>query len=461
MRPTPPWRAAAAALALSASGCPVNNGTDPPTDRLFFPTAAALHRASPTGPADYLYVVNANFDLQYNGSTVTALRLDTVRQRLRDHAGCREDSATRGLFHCDDAGFLEARFTRKTNPYAVDAALGVYGATGATQRLYVLVRGGNSMTWFDVGADGGLDCGAADENGYCAADHSAGADPAQSPANVRLPADPSSLSIDPDRGWVVVTHQSTDVNAARASLFRDPVATTPGQRVAPQLLNVVGGIAQGLSGLALVPRAPGDAASRSTWIATSRSEAVFTTLQVYPGSTALGDNRAFLYRASATAVSGLNNGADTRSIAIDPLSNRTRAYAVSRRPEALLTLDVSNPTAPSVLDAIPLSTGASRIAVVPDRALGRSRVYVANYESRWIYVVDPAEHAVVATIPSGRGPHALVHDPVDQKLYVLDFLDAAVSVIDVAPTTADGATNPSYNRRVLTIGRPGRPGVTS
>ncbi len=459
MKPRTPHRLAVPlALAFAASGCPDNNGSDPPVDRIFFPIAAALHRPAAGGPADFLYVVNANFDLQYNGSTVTALDLALVRQRLTSHERCVADPTSAGAWLCDDQPLLRAGITRKINPYAVDAALATYART---QRLYVLVRGGNTMTWFDVNTDGSLDCGAIDDRGYCSADHASGGDPAQSPTGARLPADPSSLSVDARRGYVVVTHQSFDEGSPRASLFFDPASLAmPPQDTRPFLVNVVGGLAAGLSSLTLLPRAREDDALRSTWLVTSRSDASFTTLQVYPGNAMLRDNRAFLYRASVAPVTGLSNGADSRAVALDPRAPTRRAYVVSRRPESLLTLDIRNPATPVVESAIPLPAGSSRVAAVDEG--DRTMVYTVSYDARRIYAVDPSVYgdnptsAIVSQIASGRGPHAIVHDAVDQKLYVLDFLDAAVEVIDVAPRLAAGSPNPMYNRRVLTIGRPGR-----
>jgi hypothetical protein len=455
--PTPLRLAAPLALALCAAGCPDNNGADPPTDQLFFPIAAALRRPAAGAPADLLYVVNANFDLRFNGSTVTAIDLGALRQRIADHQGCAPDTTERGAWVCDDRPLVRAALTKKINPYAVDAALARYPGG---QRLYVLVRGGNTMTWFDVRDDGSLDCGAADDRGYCSAEHSAGGDPAQSGTNVRLPPDPSSISVDEGRGQIVVTHQGFDPNAPRASFFYDPTAagTSAGQRSGPWLVNVVAGLPSGLSSLALLPRASNDA--RSTWFVTSRSDASFTTLQIYPGTPALGDGRTFLYRASTAPVLGLNSGADSRAVALDPRAPTRRAYVTSRRPEGLLTVDISNPTAPTVENVVPLPAGASRLAAVAEG--DRTVVYTVSYDSRRIYAIDPAQQgdnptsAILGQIASNRGPHAIVHDPVDRRLYVLDFLDAAVEVIDLAPTLPSGDPNPMYNHRVLTVGAPGR-----
>lgn len=494
MKPRTPHRIAfPLVLALAASGCPDNNGSDPPKNRIFFPIAAALQRSAPGADANFLYVVNANFDLRYNGSTVAALDLRKLRGRLGYSnrgarvnlgepprpapVGCVTDPADTSAVLCDedpphpppadncDLALVCAGGTRKINPYAVEAALATYerGEEPDVQRLYVLVRGGNTMAWFDVDAmTGRLNCGTIDDRGYCSADHATGGDPAQSrPAGTRLPADPSSLSVDPRRGLIVVTHQSFDEGSPRATLFYDPASlVNPPQNTRPYLVNVVGGLAVGLSSLALLPRASEAPSNRSTWLVTSRSSATFTTLQAYPGDAPMGDGRIFLYRASTAPVTGLNNGADSRALALDPREPTRRAYVVSRRPEALLTLDIRNPAAPVVESAIPLPSGSSRLVAVAEG--DRTLVYTVSYDSRRIYVVDPSLYgdnptsAIVAQIASGRGPHAIIHDPLDKVLYVLDFLDAAVEVIDVAPTYTDGTANRMYNRRIATVGAPGR-----
>lgn len=498
------------ALAATLGACPENNGTDPPTDKFFYPAALALHRDSADADADFLYVVNSDFDLAYNGSNVMAVDLDrvrTVRRRLAaidatcraaavasptDPPGrectaaaftpdvwlplrlpeeappndpkCHRDADASGAWICPDTRLVVAGFTRKVNPYAVEATLAVY--PNGAQRLYTIVRGGNTLTWFDVGNDGALDCGPRDERDYCAGSHSTGSDGAQSDSSrLLLPQETSALSVDTTNGYIVMTHQGVNADTAHASFLVDPnggTATT--QSAGPRLLSTLGGTATGLCSLVLLPRAnPGD---RSTWLATSRTEAAFTLLQAYAGNEPLSDHRQFLYRAASAPVLGLNTGTNNRTIVLDPrpgASART-AYVVSRSPEALLTVDISNPAVPTVTDAIALPAGPSRAAAVWLPALGRTYVYTASYDARWIYVVDPSEHRVVDQIATNRGPHNMVHDAREGLLYVVDFLDSTVEVIDVCPTAragdvcpaAAGAENAMFNRRVLTFGRTGR-----
>src|SRR5512139_163479 len=65
-----------ALTALLLFGCyDQGAGVEPPLDRIYFPVGLAM---SPG--AKRLYVVNSDFDLQYNGGAVQALDLDRVRQ---------------------------------------------------------------------------------------------------------------------------------------------------------------------------------------------------------------------------------------------------------------------------------------------------------------------------------------------------------------------------------------------
>lgn len=73
------FRAAAAlAVVVGAGSCVEQNaGVDPPADRVFFPTGLLLDPAAPADrPPRWLYMVNANSDLRFNGGTVAAVDLD-------------------------------------------------------------------------------------------------------------------------------------------------------------------------------------------------------------------------------------------------------------------------------------------------------------------------------------------------------------------------------------------------
>jgi putative addiction module component (TIGR02574 family) len=96
-----------ASFALAAvflAGCPDNAGNAPPADHLFYPIAAVV--AGPDA-RPFLYVVNSNFDLKYNGSTVVAIDLAPLRARAAAPANCDPDpDSTVGAQVCRDSEFI-------------------------------------------------------------------------------------------------------------------------------------------------------------------------------------------------------------------------------------------------------------------------------------------------------------------------------------------------------------------
>src|SRR5688572_15150371 len=67
------------AVAGAAVGCYTSDEVlDPPTTTFYFPTGVVV---SPGGTT--LYVINSDFDLQYNGGTVQALDLAAIRPKLQ------------------------------------------------------------------------------------------------------------------------------------------------------------------------------------------------------------------------------------------------------------------------------------------------------------------------------------------------------------------------------------------
>ncbi len=447
-------RSTCLALGLASVGCPSNIGIDPPGDVFFYPVSAA---ASPSG--NWLYVTSSDFDLRYNGGTVAPLDLTCLRTRITDPAHsrcaalpaapairCVADRDQPGASVCEARAFIRGDQVRRISPYAVDSAVARYPDR---TRLYVAVRGDGSITWFDLDDQGGLDCGAAGPLALCGDDHRAGSDTSQSPTAARLPPDPSSISLDPARGWVFVAHQTNEAGVPRASLLRDSAVNGGGG--APVLLSVLNSLSPGLSGAVLLPRADGSA-ERSTWMLTSRAEATFTFIQAYAGNEVLRDASPFLYRSALIQVRGLAGGGDSRAIALDPDPTKRRAFVASRAPEALLTvsLDPANPTAANVIDAIPVPQGPSRLAV--RTVNGRTQVLVVSFDARRVTIIDPDERRVVGQVVTRRGPHQAILDPSPGQpfLYVVDFLDGALEVIDLRPP-ADPASPGTYLRRVLTL----------
>jgi YVTN family beta-propeller protein len=96
-----------------------------------------------------------------------------------------------------------------------------------------------------------------------------------------------------------------------------------------------------------------------------------------------------------------------------------------------------------------------------------AKVYVSNFNSASVSVIDTASNTVQATIPVGFFPHGMDTTPAGETLYVVD--DGSVAVIDTATNTLSGrvtlppfhtsrdvAVTPDGTRGYVTINTPQR-----
>jgi DNA-binding beta-propeller fold protein YncE len=147
-------------------------------------------------------------------------------------------------------------------------------------------------------------------------------------------------------------------------------------------------------------------------------------------------------------VGGNSGGSyDTRSMAFSPSGDRL--YLVNRKPPSLQIFDTSlGPTGfpKNVgIGATDLCRQASTLAVM-DAGDGE-RAYVTCFQDGQLYIVDPRGLGHVEDIVLvGRGPYSVVASTLHKKIYVTNFLEDTIAVIDVSPTS------PRHNRVVLRIG---------
>ena len=110
---------------------------------------------------------------------------------------------------------------------------------------------------------------------------------------------------------------------------------------------------------------------------------------------------------------------------------------------------------PDLYDSLPVSGGNHRgsCSAYHDRrdppGQFRPRVFVVCFDARAIIVYDPAERRVDGLIRTGRGPHALVMDPVKPLAYVAHFTDSYIGLVDLDQSHAS-----SFETIVATIGIP-------
>jgi YVTN family beta-propeller protein len=149
-----------------------------------------------------------------------------------------------------------------------------------------------------------------------------------------------------------------------------------------------------------------------------------------PSGAAISADRTRLYVAQAQlgslAVIDLATGS-TSSIpvgvgpaAVAALGSR-RVYVGNTSDDTVTGIDAVSGT---VLATIPV--GEAPVALV---AAGR-RVFVANWNHATVSVIDARTHTVAGTVPVGTFPAGLALDQPSGRLYVANFFDDTVSVVD-------------------------------
>jgi DNA-binding beta-propeller fold protein YncE len=485
---------ALAAVAASALACvSPGEGPEPPSDAMYFPVGLAV---SPGGHT--LYVANSDFDLQYNGGTVLALDLDRIRASippLWDESDPRYPCGglpanPKPILSPGACGPIDLRAppvgggplvlaSTQIGAFAADVVLATRpDRSGA--RLFLPVRGDPSLTWIDVDDDRHappagarlLSCGQSEASKRCDAVHRAGEDPKTNLRGAVMPPEPYGVAVAEDSVAVVVTHQTTGALSLVTNAW-DAV---------PALQFVATGFPYGAIGVAAVPipRYVGvkQLDYQPGFLVTFRAAAQVNLVRYYDDEAA-SPARPFISSASAVGITVSSSGVDSRGIAIDADDRRAceagcldeeaclqdcanvpmRVFIANRAPPALLVGETRTAVSPTgsddqiaIFDSVPLTFGPSRVAVgkiVDAQGKARTRAFVTCFDSRLVFVYDPAGGRVDAEVRTGRGPHALAFDPVQPLLYVVHFTDSYIGVVDL-----DQRHTATYGTMVASVGVP-------
>lgn len=426
-------------FAVVLAGCTASSEeVRPPDDQLFFPTGAAV---SPD--ERFLFVANANSELKWDSGTVVVIDLDAVDAvanqwvATQETSGCTIDPDRRETLECDERDFILREAGARIGNFATDIA--VQDTNNGTLRLFVPTRGDPSIAWLDF--DGAsLSCNDAAQ-GFALCDEAHRLAYVQDDPDLALvPDEPFDAYADSAGQYAVVTHLTTGA----VTLIDSPIG---GNAV---VADVMSGLfasdpLTGLRGSTGIATRPG--ANGIIYVG-SRSEDRVQMLSVgRPVNNAppylIAGNYFFLNLAGD--VSG--GSSDSRSLAFSPTGDRM--YLINRRPPTLQIYDTSlGPTGFPKNDGVGVSDicrQASTLAVM-DTGEGE-RVYVTCFQDGQIYVVDPRGLTQIEDIVTvGRGPYSVVVAPNRKKVYVTNFLEDTIAVLDASPTS------PLYNRVVLRIG---------
>jgi hypothetical protein len=254
-----------ACVALASSCYSTGDGTLPPPDSFYFPTGLAVSQGG-----NVLYVVNSDFDLQWNGGTIQSYDLDQLRHDAALLAVNPTNAAIAANFvhkpgpgpnacpsmpvgeWADGTGraqpgqtcappvnsFVYVRDSVIIGAFATDIQVSnIQSTENPNTRLFIPVRGDASLTWADIARDDQnvspplgssaagchatgpngstcyapffIDCGNRVE-GRCDAAHHAGVDPNE-PGNTRhltMPGEPFAMAQSEDGTAIVLTHQT-------------------------------------------------------------------------------------------------------------------------------------------------------------------------------------------------------------------------------------------------------------
>lgn len=405
---------------------------------LFYPTGLAV------APNDsVLFVANANSELRYDSGSVIVLDLALVDQisnawtsskTLPD--GCHQDADHVETLVCSEERFIETGAGARIGNFATDIAVQDF-KSGGPLRLIVPTRGDPSIAWIDW--DGSkLSC--SNQSGFALCDETHRLAYVHNDPNIGLlPEEPFDAYAGKD--FAIVTHLTTGA----ITLLDSP----PGGDAS--IADVQTGLfaADPLTGLRGSTGVAGRGDSGLVYVG-SRSEDRIQTLSVgRPVNSDVAPPYIVPEEYFFLDLVGGNAGGSTDTRGMQFSATGDRLYLINRRPPSLqiydTSLDAGGAPRNKGIAATDLCREASTLAVL-DSGDGE-RAYVTCFQDGQIYVVDPrGASSVEDIITVGRGPYSVVAAPTRKKIYVSNFLEDTVAVIDVDPTS------PTHDRVVLRIG---------
>jgi DNA-binding beta-propeller fold protein YncE len=438
--------ALALGLAVGAGCTASSEEVRPPADQLYFPTGIGI-----TPDASALFVGSANSDLRYDSGTITSFTTSAIADVVRawkadrsvpaatctQSAGgpcCAVDNAALETLECDEGLFLD---DGAGNPRpGATVRVGNFGSAIAVQdtgngnaRLVVPVRGDPSITWIDYdAASHSLSCGGGEGLPLC--------DDAHRLTYVRgdqdLPAiadEPYGAYADSAGEFAIVTH----LTSGTITLIDSPKAGTP------MVVDALGGLFS--SDISGARGASGVAAHDGVVYVTSRTDprVHLVTVARPPAQTPfLVPSSYFFLRGVGDNGTLVGDSGDSRGIAFG--AGGDRAYVVVRDPPTLQVYDTSKDERGAarneLLGATDICRQASTVLVGDAGGAVGERVFVSCYQSGELYVIDGRNGLRVESVTTvGRGPYGLAFAPADKLLFVSNFLEDSVAVVDADPAS--------------------------
>jgi DNA-binding beta-propeller fold protein YncE len=407
-----------------------NLGDSPPAANIYFPSVLALSTQTSASPPRFLYLVNSNFDLRYNGGSVQAFDLEALNAAVDACATPGPDCEIESSRVIVDEVFIPSQAT--TLSFSPDH-----------DRMYVATRTDPSLMFIDVDENAAPGAGVfqcEQSAGHCSDARKRGADPNEGPrGRLVLPTEPVSMvtipvsSIDgstamPGEGkYVLLAHRE-----GQASLFYDDGSA------GPLLIDIVGNLPPELTDVTFDPM------TRLAYVSVFARGSVLALVKVL-SRIGIAPNvdplAAFAYDAGALSIDGVSSSRDTRGVAMSP-THAGLALVVSREPASLLWVDVAGslngslpPTSAPARRIVTMAAGPSRLAL--GDVAGHSIVAVSCFDSQQVFVMDADSSQVLTIVHNLNGPFELAIDAFRQRLYIADFRSSVVRVLDLGPVVND------------------------
>jgi hypothetical protein len=326
-----------------------------------------------------------------------------------------------------------------------------------------------------------------------------------------MPGEPFGMAQTPDGTATAVTHQTESETSLLETGFQGNVATTSlsagfqtnsALTTNPSMQFVVDNLANGGTGIAAIPHDPdapvppcelvNDVAPcvRPAFFETNTSTAELERLRYYDDDgTSFGDaggisyasslRRPFLELETTFPLTSNSGGSDTRGIVVDPTpriackaaaqspadvaacaEKAARVFFASRSPASLVVGEVGSVDPVSGIydpddfipsgNSIPLLAGPSKVYLAPIVNVQNQyelRVFVVNFDSSTISIIDPAhpDVALVDTIYTGPGPFAMAFDPFSLNQVATNALDRVATNDPKNPKGLDPRQDPRLN----------------
>jgi hypothetical protein len=383
------------------------------------------------------------------------------------------------------------------------------GEPGA--RLFASVRGDPSVTYFDVDDDrdpsavvrpcGGsfcLECRGEGDELRCDRSHRVGENIFTSQRGLLMPTEPTGVAsqVHSAGDAIIMPHQTTATASLVVNQWPVDGASTPFEAT-PSLEFLLEGLSEAPTGVAALPR-PAFAdtegvAYRPGFVISYRASASLSVLRYFDDKGATPP-RPFLVRETDLAITLSNDGSDSRGIAFDTterdqceancslddagclrecLDAPVGFYLANRAPSSLLvgTLEVEANEVDGVVtslteklsldESVPMPIGPASVAlgrVIGEDGSFEPRIFVADFDSRFITIYDPRLRRVETMIRMGRGPAGMAFDSglndagdPESFLYAVSFTDSYLTIIDL------DTRNSSYATPIVNVGPPVAP----